>query len=116
MMEMNRILADIKPKIVNQFMEFHGKNPEVYIEFKAIARETHSNHRRYGAKAICEFIRYDRGRRPTLDDFKINNNFPSCYARLLIAEDPTFKDFFEVRHSPGVLPVKFDELGQGAFA
>jgi hypothetical protein len=86
------------------FEDYHRKNPHVYDAFKALAREIRDQgHRKYGAKTILERLRWEsevRYRGSGLE-FKLNNNIKDrCsarYARRLVAEDPSFEGFFEMR-------------------
>ena len=95
------IFGDIKPDIVERFIEYHKANPAVYDEFRKFAfhlRDAGRSH--FGAKAIIERIRYETAIRGN-DDFKINNSFASCYARLMIFDCPGFDGFFETRRTSG---------------
>lgn len=96
------IFGDLKPDIVVAFLEYHEQNPTVYEQFKKFAYEVKGSGRdHFGSKAIMERVRFEsivRG----VGDFKVNNNFSSCYARLLAFDDPSFNDFFEFRHSAKV--------------
>jgi len=89
-------LIDLKPNIVEKFFEYHKQNPEVYEMFKRFAYEARKRWRHFGAKAIFERLRWETNVSST-GDFKLNNNFPSAYSRLLILEDPSFRGFFELR-------------------
>lgn len=96
------IFGDLKPEIVTAFIDYHKQNPEVYEQFKRFAFEVRAAGRSYfGSKAIMERVRYESMVRGN-GDFKVNNNFSSCYARLLAFDHPTFNDFFEFRHSHAV--------------
>lgn len=92
---------DINPRIVQQFLDFHRDNPRVFELFKRFTNEARRAGRaHYGIKSIAERIRWHVSIETKGDDFKINNNFSSCYARMLIADDPSLKEFFETRRSP----------------
>jgi hypothetical protein len=79
------------------FIAYHHANPEVYAAFKQIAERLYRRGvQHYGAKAIMEVVRYRTIVRGD-DGFKVNNNYTSRYARLLMAEDPRFAQFFELR-------------------
>ncbi len=101
----NPSFSDLNPKIVDHFESYNRDNPRIFRLFQ-----------HYGGKAIFERIRWhlevEKG-----EDFKINNSYISCYVRILIERDSSFKRFFEVRHSPGTVPCNptFDEQGQGSF-
>ena len=67
-----------------------------------------SGHHHFGAKAIMERVRWEVSvymRRShfegyvatTGEQFKVNNNYTSRYARKLISEKPEFKGFFQTR-------------------
>ena len=95
------LFHDISPHIVDRFVDYHKANPHVYDLFKKFARELLTKGlRHYGAKAIMERIRWHIEVETACDDFKINNNYTSCYTRLLINEDPIFKNFFDTRRTP----------------
>lgn len=90
--------ADVSPRIVEQFFQYHEKNPHIFRLFSQYAwqvRKAGVFH--YGAKAIMERIRWHYEIDQRAHEFKINNNYASCYARLLIQQDPAFTDFFELR-------------------
>ncbi len=88
----------IAPHIVDAFIAYNNENPGVYKMFKHYANQLMSqgiNH--YGSKAIMERIRWHYEVEKRSGDFKLNNNYASCFARLLMSEDPSFKTFFEIR-------------------
>ena len=82
-----------------RFAEYHAKNPavfELFKKFAGMARDSGRTH--FSAKAIMERVRWEicfasRDRR----NFKVNNNYTSRYARLLVSECPEFRGFFEMR-------------------
>lgn len=83
-----------------RFQAYHEAHPEVFAAFKRLATDLLRRGRQhYGAGAIFEVIRYEQALRGGVDDdgFKINNDYRSRYARKLIAEDPRFANFFELR-------------------
>ncbi len=81
------------------FERFDAACPEVYAEFKNIAEQLLATRDHYGAKSICEVIRYHRAisTGDSREPFVINNNYTSRLARKLIAEEPRFAEFFETR-------------------
>ena len=82
-----------------KFWEYHRSNPHVFELFKKYAQEIRdSGFRHYGSKSIFERVRWHLDVE-TLDPegFKMNNNYSSRYARLLMFEDPTFEGFFRNR-------------------
>lgn len=83
--------------IQERFDSFHRLNPGVYRELKVLAMKAKRLGReRYGIGGLFEVLRWSylltRG-----DDFKLNNDFRSRYARLLMANEPELEGFFEVR-------------------
>lgn len=99
----NGLFLDLNPQIVESFLDFNKKNPNIYQLFKRFALEVRETGRRhYGAKAIMERIRWEIEIQRNAD-FKINNNYTSCYTRLLIFFEPSFANFFETRHTPGTI-------------
>ena len=86
--------------IQQRFERFDQAHPEIYDEFRLIAQDLFQRGRRhYGSKAILEVIRYHRALQiqDEQEEFKINNNYSSRYARKLISEDERFAAFFELR-------------------
>jgi hypothetical protein len=84
-----------------RFEAWIERHPDIYEEFKRIATTLlESQHRhRYGAKAIAEFIRFERilSGQDEEDPFKFNNIYTSRIARKLMNEDTRFIGFFETR-------------------
>ena len=86
--------------IQERFERFDQAHPEIYEEFRTIARDLFRRGRsHYGSKAILEVIRYQRmlSGQDEEEAFKINNTYSSRYARKLIDEDERFGWFFELR-------------------
>ena len=87
--------------IQRRFEEFHRNNPEVYALLLALARDWRNAHktRRVGIARLIEVVRWDMDVkvRPNGDGFKINNNFRSRYARLIMERNPDLEGMFEIR-------------------
>lgn len=84
--------ADIK------FGEFHRKNPRVYMELEALAEEAHrAGKRKIGIGMLFEVVRWNNLLQTTDVDFKLNNNYRSRYARLLMDNRPHLQGMFETR-------------------
>lgn len=83
-----------------QFIEFHQQNPRVYTLLVDMARQLRKRgHRKAGMKMLFEVLRWQHMMK-TADphsDFKLNNNYHSRYARLIMQREPDLKGFFEVR-------------------
>jgi hypothetical protein len=97
------LFSDLQPHIVDAFIEYHRTHPEVFELFKRFSNDLRrSGRRHYGSKAILERVRWHyEVERST--DFKCNNNYTACFARLLVFEQPEFRDFFEMRRTPGTV-------------
>lgn len=54
---------------------------------------------RYGIKALWEVLRYEESVQTTAaaSSYRLNNNFTSMYARLLMAQEEDLEGFFELR-------------------
>lgn len=94
------VVADgARRSIQARFEEFHEAHPEVYWLFRHFAQEVRlAGHRRYSADAILHRIRWEYDVNRHRDGgFKINDHFSSRYARLLMADDPSFEGFFATR-------------------
>jgi hypothetical protein len=80
------------------FAVFHEANPWVYKALVRLARRYLTTGRtRIGAKALFEVLRWEWSMATVDDEFKLNNNFTSRYARLIMATEPDLADVFEVR-------------------
>lgn len=89
---------DVTGDTLTTFRDYHRKNPEIWPLFVRFAAEAKAaGHKEYSAKTIFERIRWEISIVNRGQEFKLNNNFTSLYARLLMAKDANFKDFFEVR-------------------
>ena len=80
------------------FRRFHEANPQVYQEIVRLARLAKEfGHQRWGIGAIIEVVRWNNTITTEGEAFKINNNFRTAYARLVMATEPDLKDFFYTR-------------------
>lgn len=95
----HEIFQGLNQEIVRKFLGYHAQNPDIYVLFKKFSFELlEAGRKHYSAQAIVERIRWHYAiDRSGSDDFKINNNYRPCYARLLILENPIFEGFFELR-------------------
>lgn len=93
--------ASQRESIESRFRRFDAEHPEVYEHFRRIAsRLRRRGAPRLGGRNIWEAMRYRYTLAGVSDDFgvKLNDHFPPHYVRKLIADDPTFEPYFEVRH------------------
>lgn len=92
---------DYEPQqtISERFEEFHRLNGWVYTALETLAADWLAHgHRKVGVKALFEVIRWQFGRTTTGDQgFRMNNDFTSRYARLLIERNPEWENAIETR-------------------
>lgn len=82
-----------------QFWDYHEENPDVYRQLRDLALQMRRRGvSQYGIKGLFEVLRWHRALE-TKDDagFKLNNNYTSFYARLLMDNEPELAGFFELR-------------------
>lgn len=95
-----RIFEGLAPHIVEAFWKYHALNPQVWELFERFALQLRdAGRKRYGASAIVQRIRWHMAVETQGDEFKINDHYSPCYARLLILKYPEFQAFFELRRS-----------------
>jgi hypothetical protein len=87
--------------LADRFADFHAGNPDVYSELVSLARLARGRGlRRYGIGQLWEVLRWQRFMR-TRDDntrgAKLNNDYRSRYARLIMDHEPDLDGFFETR-------------------
>jgi len=98
------LFSDLAPHIVEKFFIFHRENPKIYPLFEKFAGDLRrAGREHYGIQPIAERIRWHLNVETQGDEFKINNNHLSCYARLLMIHDKTFVGFFRTRRTPGTI-------------
>lgn len=94
------IFSDIEKHIVESFWIYHKRNPVVWQLCQKYAFELkRAGRKKYSVYSIFERIRWHMAVETVGDDFKLNNNYRPCYARLLILTYPEFTGFFETRSS-----------------
>lgn len=79
------------------FKTYDKENPQIWEQFKKyafLAKKRGFKH--YSAKGIFEIIRWHT---PVYgnDGLKLNNNYHANYARKMMDEFPSYKDFFRIR-------------------
>lgn len=85
---------------LDRFKKFHAANPNVYKHFEKLALQMKATGRQqYSAETIVNVIRWHIDSQSQGDVFKINNDFRSIYARLMVYNHPHFEGFFEFRHN-----------------
>lgn len=83
-----------------QFKAFHTNNPHVYALLVKLARAAKAKGARHlGMKNLYEVARWEHWMQTAdfTSDFKLNNNYTSRYARLIMQQEPDLRDLFETR-------------------
>jgi hypothetical protein len=87
--------------IQEQFQKFHELNPWVYRTLVKMTRDLVGRGRkRIGMKMLFEVLRWQWAMSTSdpSSDFKLNNNYHSRYARLIMTNERGLEDAFETRH------------------
>lgn len=88
-------------KRFRKFKEYHAANPMVFVLFRKFARIAKGSPRRgrkyFGARMICERIRWYTDVETVGEIYKISNNHIPYYSRLLMLKYPEFEGFFQTR-------------------
>lgn len=90
-------LFDRPRSIEERFMAFHANNPAVYRELVLRAREARAAGRRVGIRMLWERMRWTFYVERREEDFKLNDQYTSRYARLIMEQEPDLARFFETR-------------------
>lgn len=83
-----------------RFQRLLREHPEVYELFRVRAWQLRNRGKRHiSADSICHYLRDETpiDTRTGEDTYRINNDFSSRFARLLIAEEPSFSAYIETR-------------------
>ncbi len=84
--------------IEQDFREFHAAHPEVYVRLVAMCHEAKlAGVHRIGIGMLWEVLRWERTIKRNGEDFKLNNNYRSYYARLIMTHNPSLSGIFETR-------------------
>jgi len=84
------------------FIRFQRENPHIERELVRMCREARaSGANRIGIGMLFEVMRWNHVLATGGDDFKLNNNYRSYYARLIMHRYPDLKDIFELRKLHG---------------
>lgn len=89
----------MRETIEERFAAFHQANPNVYAALCRLARHAVGRGRkRVGMKMIFEVARWEVFLATTDDSaFKLNNNYTSRYARLIMNQEADLREVFETR-------------------
>lgn len=89
--------------IRDAFHRFHTENPHVYRHLVKLARRAKlRGANRIGIGMLFEVLRWQNILETGGDDFKLNNNYRSYYARRIMELEPDLFGIFELRklHGP----------------
>ncbi len=81
-----------------RFSAFHAANPHVYETLVRLAREAvRRGKERVGIKALWERMRWELWIETDDPEFRLNNDFTSRFARLIMSREPDLAGVFETR-------------------
>lgn len=84
--------------IQERFEAFHAANPWVLTALESLIADWLAHGQsRVGIKQMFEVIRWRYGRATTDSSFRLNNNWTSRYARLVVDRHPEWHDAIETR-------------------
>tara|TARA_B100000131_G_scaffold196123_1_gene188528 strand:+ start:161 stop:529 length:369 start_codon:yes stop_codon:yes gene_type:complete len=90
--------GSVSDETYNRFLVFHRDNPHVYQELKKLALGlTNRGFSKYSIKGLFEVLRYNESIQTSGKDFKLNNNYTSLYARMLMQNEASLAGFFSTR-------------------
>lgn len=91
-------MMDFGVTIEEKALSFHRSHPEVYSELVRLCREAKARGRRkLGIGLLWERMRWTFYIEQDEDDFKLNNNFRSRYARWIMEREPDLDGIFDTR-------------------
>ncbi len=100
-------ILDGNGPITRRFWKFHRENPGVYVELVNMAHRLRGRgYGSYGMKSLFEVLRWERAIKTVGSVFKLNNNYTSLYARLIMSDVPMLGSFFKVRQPPNIQVVE----------
>jgi hypothetical protein len=96
------VLEDDMPRsIQRRFEAFHDAHPQVYAGLVILARQgDRAGRTKIGMKMLFEVLRWEwviAGLPDDAEEWKLNNNYTSRYARLIMEQEPDLVGIFETR-------------------
>lgn len=81
------------------FWRFHEANPQVYTRLVELARawKKRRGGKKLGIGMLFEVLRWEVAMRTAGDQFKLNNNYRSLYARLIMDREADLAGIFDTR-------------------
>lgn len=81
-----------------RFLQYHEANPHVYAAVRTVALSLRrKDWRQYGVGACFELLRFHSDVRAISGSWKLNNDYRSRYARLLMEQEPELAGLFQLR-------------------
>lgn len=81
-----------------RFLQYHEANPHVYEAVREVVISLkRKGWQRYGAKSCFELLRFHSNVWAATEGWKLNNDYTSRYARLLMEQEPELAKFFSLR-------------------
>ena len=92
-------MADEKPSYGYRFRQFCRDNPHVERLFVQLARDAKLKGKRVGIKTLFEVVRWHCMIKTTdtTSSYKLNNDYCSRYARLIMLKYSDLRNMFELR-------------------
>lgn len=86
-------------RLEREFRAFHAANPQVYVYLVQLARQSlGAGKPRVGIGMLWEVLRWRFWlETESADEYKLNNNHRSRYARLIMAQETDLAGVFETR-------------------
>jgi hypothetical protein len=96
------MLAGYPGSRVDEFIQWHRENPEVWKAFErvALAKAQREGAKHWGAMAFVNSVRWEE-ELPTSPEHKVNNNWAPFYARVFAIKHPEYAEFFSFRKPKG---------------
>lgn len=93
------LAAGRRPTIDERFRTFHADNPHVYSTLVTLGKDWRSRfpEAECSIAMLYEVARWQVSMQTSGDPFKLNNDFRSRYARLIMAQEPEMAKIFETR-------------------
>jgi hypothetical protein len=88
----------MQTSIQQQFETFHTNNPHVYETLVRLTRTAKSKGKeKIGIGMLWEVLRWERFIHTQDDKFKLNNDYRSRYARMIMENEKDLSNIFEIR-------------------
>ena len=95
------IFDGLKQKVVDDFQNWYPHNMHVINAFEkeAVFLRVNGKREKYSCYTIREKLRWDSLLRESTEEYKLNNNYSPCIARILMFLNPHLNSMFFIRES-----------------